>query len=92
MISIKRTPVGSREALRRFSPFGLKMQMRMLRPPPPPTPDFLTKDLYLDPGLERSFFLRRRWSDKKLLPRQLPANAFPCWGESGLLAKGFPSE
>ena len=35
--------------------------------PPPPTPDFLSNDFCLAPGLERKFLLKRAWSDEERL-------------------------
>ena len=40
--------------------------------PPPPAPDFLSKDFCLEPGLDQKRLLKRTWSDKTLLPLQFP--------------------
>ena len=40
--------------------------------PRPPTPEFLSKDFCLQPGLEWKFLPRRTWLGPKLLPPQFP--------------------
>ena len=45
--------------------------------PPPPTPDFLSKDFCLQPGLEWKFLLSRTWLGRKLLPLQFRALPLP---------------
>ena len=54
---------------------------------PPPTPEFLTKDFCLQPGLKLKFLLRRTWLEHKLLPLQFPGPLLPYSGEPGFLTK-----
>ena len=51
--------------------------MRIRFGPPPPTPEFLSKDFCLRPGLEWKFLLRRTWSGQKLLPLRFPGLPLP---------------
>ena len=44
---------------------------------PTPTPDFLSEDFCLQPGLEWQFLLRRTLSGQKRLPLQIPGHFFP---------------
>ena len=53
-------------------PSGCAKIMRINFWPPPPTPEFLSKDFCLEPGFGRKFLLRRTWSGRRLLPLQLP--------------------
>ena len=41
---------------------GWRTEVRVRLWPPPPTPESLTKDVYLQPGLEWELLLRRTWS------------------------------
>ena len=47
--------------------------------PPPQTPELLTKDFCLQPGLDWKFLLRRTWSGQKLLALQF-WKIVRCWG------------
>ena len=48
---------------KRYWVVGLREAWRMLKQPPQPTADFLSRKFWLDPGLEQKF-LRRTWSDE----------------------------
>ena len=55
--------------------------------PPPPTPDFLSKDFCLQPGLGWKLLLRKTWSGQKMLPLQFPGLSHPSEGKPGFLSK-----
>ena len=57
-----------------------------IRYPHPPTPEFLSKDVCLQPG-QWKFLLRRTWSDQKLLPLQFPGLSLPYQGNQVSLVR-----
>ena len=65
--------------------------LRLRLRPPPPTPEFLSKNFCLQPGLQWKVLLRRTWSGQKLLPLQFPGlSPHPTKGNQ-VSSEGFTS-
>ena len=67
------------------------LSMRIKFWPPPPTPEFLSKDFCLQPGLERKFLLRRTWSGQKTAPTAISRISTLLARETRFPYEGFTS-